>query len=168
MRLVISGSSASGVTSRGVTPVPPVTTTTSTAGSSIQARSWLRIASRLSLTSARATTSWPASRKRSIAVCPERSSSSVRVSDTVRTASLTAMNSLEELDDKVDQPPLHVDLALDRLTAEERLHLLVGLGRRDDVGVAGVGGDLDGAAHLAADLDRDCDRVALELLLVVL
>ena len=46
MRFSNSGSSASGVTSRPVKPVPPVVMTTSTSGSAIQRRTWRRIASR--------------------------------------------------------------------------------------------------------------------------
>ena len=53
-------SSASGVTSRPVTPVPPVVITTSTRGSSIHWRSRATIRSSSSGTSARSASSWPA------------------------------------------------------------------------------------------------------------
>jgi hypothetical protein len=53
--LLISGASASGVTSRGVTPVPPVQITTSTPGSAIHCASCARITSSPSLTIVRAT-----------------------------------------------------------------------------------------------------------------
>ncbi len=84
--LVRDRARASGVTSRPVTPVPPVVITTSTAGSAIHWRSWAAIASRSSRTMARAASSWPAAAMRSASVSPERSSAAVRVSETVSTA----------------------------------------------------------------------------------
>ncbi len=83
-------SSASGVTSRPVTPVPPVLITTSTAGSSIQAWSFAAIRSASSVTSARAASWWPAPVRRSTSRSPERSSAGVRLSETVSTAILSA------------------------------------------------------------------------------
>jgi hypothetical protein len=50
---------ASGVTSRPVSPVPPVESTTSTSGSAIQARKRPAMASAESSTISRATTLWP-------------------------------------------------------------------------------------------------------------
>ena len=60
MRFSNSGSSASGVTSRPVKPVPPVVMTTSIAGSAIQALACARIFSTSSVTIARAATACPA------------------------------------------------------------------------------------------------------------
>ncbi len=56
MRFSNSGSTASGVTSRPVKPVPPVEMITSMAGSAIQALTWARIFSTSSVTIARAAT----------------------------------------------------------------------------------------------------------------
>src|SRR3954447_6200972 len=83
---------ASGVTSRPVTPVPPVEITTSMAGSSIQVMSWAVIDGMSSLTMARAAKRWPSAVSRSTSVLPDLSSASIRVSETVRTAILTARN----------------------------------------------------------------------------
>ena len=54
------GLTASGVTSRGAKPVPPVERITSTPSSSTQARTWARIASTSSRTIALPASSWPA------------------------------------------------------------------------------------------------------------
>ena len=59
MRFSNSGSTASGVTSRPVKPVPPVVITTSIAGSAIQARICARISSTSSVTIARPATRVP-------------------------------------------------------------------------------------------------------------
>src|SRR5262245_23730120 len=91
--LVTSGASASGVTSRGVTPVPPVAIPTSTPGSAIHCASCARITISESLTIARAAMRCPTSRRRSAISWPDLSSASVRVSEMVRTATLTGMNS---------------------------------------------------------------------------
>src|ERR1043165_1809175 len=92
MRFSNKGSSASGVTSRPVKPVPPVVMTTSIAGSAIQAFTWARIFSTSSVTIVRAATAWPARSMRSTSVAPDLSSASARVSDTVSTAIFKGMN----------------------------------------------------------------------------
>ena len=91
MRFSNSGSSASGVTSRPVKPVPPVEITTSIAASAIHALTCARIFSTSSVTIARAATAWPAFAMRSASVAPDLSSSSERVSETVRTAIFSGM-----------------------------------------------------------------------------
>src|SRR5579859_281582 len=89
-----TASKASGVTSRPVTPVPPVETTTSIAGSAIQRRSWASIAVRSSRRISRAATWWPSRRISSASVSPDLSLEAVLVSETVRTAILTGRNGL--------------------------------------------------------------------------
>src|SRR5471030_2587448 len=79
-------SKASGVTSRPVTPVPPVEITTSTVGSAIHSRSLVTIARTSSLTIARPASRWPSRWISSASALPDLSSASVRVSETVRTA----------------------------------------------------------------------------------
>ena len=64
---------SSGVTSRPVTPVPPVEITTSIAGSAIHALSCAMISSFSSRTMRRAAIRWPAVVARSARVLPERS-----------------------------------------------------------------------------------------------
>ncbi len=81
-----SGLTASGVTSRGAKPVPPVEITTSTSGSSIQVWSWRRMSSISSLTMAWAASPWPCSVSRLIKNGPDLSVSSSRVSEMVSTA----------------------------------------------------------------------------------
>ncbi len=85
------GSSASGVTSRPVKPVPPVVITTSIAGSAIQAaRRELRIASTSSRTMARSASSMPGlgdAIGQGVARLVDRQN---RVSDTVKTAIFSA------------------------------------------------------------------------------
>src|SRR6185437_15651477 len=83
---------ASGVTSRPVTPVPPVEITTSISGSAIQALSWATIAAWSSRTIFLAATLWPSRTIMSARLRPDLSSASVRVSETVRTAILTGRN----------------------------------------------------------------------------
>src|SRR6185295_5808110 len=92
MRFSNSGSSASGVTSRPVKPVPPVVMMTSIAGSPIQALTCARIFSTSSVTIARCATVWPAFSMRSASVAPDLSSASARVSETVSTAIFSGMN----------------------------------------------------------------------------
>src|SRR3954453_24080460 len=60
------------------------------AGSSIQVMSWAVIDGMSSLTMARAAKRWPSAVSRSTSVLPDLSSASTRVSETVRTAMLTA------------------------------------------------------------------------------
>lgn len=91
MRFSNSGSSASGVTSRPVKPVPPVVITTSTPGSRSHASTRSRIAGISSGTMDRAARLCPASVRRWVRVSPERSSSGRRVSETVRTAMFRGM-----------------------------------------------------------------------------
>src|SRR6185437_7685486 len=83
---------ASGVTSRPVTPVPPVEITTSISGSAIQALSWATIAAWSSRTIFLAATLWPSRTIMSARLRPDLSSASVRVSETVRTAMFTGRN----------------------------------------------------------------------------
>ena len=92
MRFSNSGSTASGVTSRPVKPVPPVVMTTSIAGSAIHVFTCARIFSTSSVTMARSASVWPAFSMRSASVAPDLSSASSRVSDTVSTAILSGMN----------------------------------------------------------------------------
>src|SRR6266581_1502133 len=95
MRFSNSGSTASGVTSRPVNPVPPVVMTTSTAGSAIQRCTCARIASISSRTMRRSATTWPADRMRSTRVAPDLSSFSSRVSETVSTAIFSGTNGFD-------------------------------------------------------------------------
>ncbi|MGY4425849.1 hypothetical protein ACVWY2_008298 [Bradyrhizobium sp. JR6.1] len=95
IRFSNSGSTASGVTSRPVKPVPPVVMTASTPGSAIQRRITARIASTSSVTISRAASLWPAAVRRSTNVVPDLSSASVRVSEIVSTAMLSGMNVLD-------------------------------------------------------------------------
>ena len=74
MRFSNSGSTASGVTSRPVKPVPPVEMMTSIALSAIQVRICSRIFSTSSVTMARPATAWPAFSIRSASVAPDLSS----------------------------------------------------------------------------------------------
>src|SRR3569623_1195063 len=92
MALAWTRSSASGVTSRPVTPVPPVEITQSTSGSSIQACSAATIVSASSRRILRSARIWPALAKRATSVSPERSSASVRVAEPRRTAMRTGRN----------------------------------------------------------------------------
>jgi hypothetical protein len=89
-----SGSTASGVTSRPVKPVPPVVTITSTAGVSIHSFTRARMASTSSRTMVRSNTMWPAALMRSDSVAPDLSSAISRVSETVSTANLSGTNGL--------------------------------------------------------------------------
>ena len=98
MRFSNSGSTASGVTSRPVKPVPPVVMTTSIDGSAIQAFTRARIFSTSSVTMARSATAWPAFSMRSASVAPDLSSASARVSDTVSTAIFSGTNCLRLVD----------------------------------------------------------------------
>src|SRR5690242_2203425 len=92
MRFSNKGSSASGVTSRPVKPVPPVVMTTSTTGSSIHAFTRARIAFTSSGTIARSASACPAASIRPTRVAPDLSSPSARVSDTVSTAIFNGTN----------------------------------------------------------------------------
>src|SRR5712691_5029593 len=92
MRFSNSGSTASGVTSRPVNPVPPVVMTTSIAGSAIQRCTCSRIACVSSRTMPRSANVWPADRMRSVRVAPDLSSASSRVSETVSTANFSGTN----------------------------------------------------------------------------
>src|SRR4051812_16753934 len=94
MRFSNRGSTASGVTSRPVKPVPPVVMMASTPASAIQRRITARIASTSSVTISRAASLWPADVSRSASVAPDLSSASARVSDIVSTAMLSGMNCL--------------------------------------------------------------------------
>src|SRR5580700_6875564 len=89
-----SGSTASGVTSRPVKPVPPVVMITSITGSAIQPLMRARIASMSSATIERSATTWPAPRMRCTRSAPDLSSLIERVSETVSTAILSGMNFL--------------------------------------------------------------------------
>ncbi len=80
------GLTASGVTSRGAKPVPPVVITTSISGSSTQAWICLRMSSTSSFTMAWPAKVWPASVRRCTSKGPDLSVSSSRVSETVSTA----------------------------------------------------------------------------------
>ena len=86
MRFSNSGSTASGVTSRPVKPVPPVVMITSIPGSAIQARTRAWMLSLSSGTISRPATRCPAAVTRSERVIPDLSSAGVRVSETVSTA----------------------------------------------------------------------------------
>src|SRR6266481_546501 len=92
IRFSNSGSTASGVTSRPVKPVPPVVRMTSTPGSAIHRLTALRIASTSSVTISRAASLWPAAVRRSDSVVPDLSSTSARVSEIVNTAMLRDTN----------------------------------------------------------------------------
>ena len=94
MRFSNSGSRASGVTSRPVKPVPPVVIITSTPVLEIHSRTLPAIAETSSVTMARSARTCPALVRRSTSVSPERSSASLRVSDTVSTAMLRGMKLL--------------------------------------------------------------------------
>src|SRR5215510_1242318 len=94
MRFSNNGSTASGVTSRPVKPVPPVVMTTSTAGVSIHSFTRARIASTSSRTIVRSNTIWPAALMRSESVAPDLSSARSRVSEMVSTANLSGTNGL--------------------------------------------------------------------------
>src|SRR3954470_11149621 len=85
-------SKASGVTSRPVTPVPPVEITTSISGSAIQVLSWATIAGCSSLTMVRALSACPSRAMRSTSAWPEVSFAAVRESETVITAIWTGLN----------------------------------------------------------------------------
>src|SRR3989344_9208825 len=91
MSLPSSMCSASGVTSRPVTPVPPVVITTSTAGSSIQLCRRETISDFSSLMIARSARMWPAPPSRTTSVSPDRSSAALRLSEMVRTAMRTGL-----------------------------------------------------------------------------
>src|SRR6201986_1441337 len=91
MRFSNNGSTASGVTSRPVKPVPPVVMTASTPSSAIHFRITARIASTSSGTTSRAASWWPAAVSRSASVVPDLSSASERVSEIVSTAMLSGM-----------------------------------------------------------------------------
>ena len=82
----IKGLTASGVTSRGAKPVPPVEMIRSTSGSATQAFTCAWMASTLSVTIALPASSCPAACSRSARKAPDLSVSSVRVSETVSTA----------------------------------------------------------------------------------
>src|SRR3984957_16349508 len=92
MRFSSTRSNASGVTSRPVTPVPPLVITTSICGSAIQVRSCRSIAPASSFSIARAASRCPALVIRSTSASPDVSFAGVRVSETVSTAMLTGMN----------------------------------------------------------------------------
>jgi len=95
IRFSNSGSTASGVTSRPVKPVPPVVMTTSTLESAIHLLMTVRIASTSSATISRAASLWPAATIRSDSVVPDLSSASERVSEIVNTAILSGTNCLD-------------------------------------------------------------------------
>src|SRR5271169_3094204 len=86
MRFSNNGSTASGVSSLPVKPVPPVVITTSIFLSLIHAFTLARIALMSSFTSARAARLWPAPSMRSCNSAPDLSSARSRVSETVSTA----------------------------------------------------------------------------------
>src|SRR3546814_468313 len=85
----ITRRNASGVTSRPVTPVPPVVMMQSTSGSAISPFRAATMLSPSSVTMARLATLWPSRVIISTRRSPERSSARVRVSEMVRTAMLT-------------------------------------------------------------------------------
>src|SRR5690606_10859963 len=84
-----TGVSASGVTSRGAIPVPPVRNTAPTSSRITASSSACWIASMSSGTSARPTTGWPASVSSATSRSPPASSARVRVSLTVITTECT-------------------------------------------------------------------------------
>src|SRR5439155_15693054 len=87
-----NGSTASGVTSRPVKPVPPVVMTASMPGSAIHFLTTAQMASTSSVTISRAASLWPAAVSRSASVVPDLSSASERVSEIVSTAMLSGTN----------------------------------------------------------------------------
>ncbi|OGH57301.1 MAG: hypothetical protein A3I06_04270 [Candidatus Lindowbacteria bacterium RIFCSPLOWO2_02_FULL_62_12] len=93
MCFVKSGRTASGVTSRPVTPVPPVTIAKSTRGSLAHPRTIRRMAACSSLHILRSATVCPAAVSRSQISAPDLSESKSRVSLTARTATRTGTNS---------------------------------------------------------------------------
>src|SRR3984957_4609126 len=87
-----SSRSASGVTSRPVSPVPPVLMITSTPGSSIHCRACRWMPATSSRTSALARSSCPAARMRSASKSPDVSLLASRESEMVSTAMPNAVN----------------------------------------------------------------------------
>ena len=81
MRFSNSGSTASGVTSRPVKPVPPVVMITSIGSRLDPGLTRARIASTSSGTMSRSATVWPAAAMRSASVAPDLSSARSRVSE---------------------------------------------------------------------------------------
>src|SRR3984893_8525086 len=86
MRFSNKGSTASGVTSRPVKPVPPVVITTSIFLSLIHAFTWARMVLMSSFANARAAHWWPAPSMRCCRSAPDLSEAGSRVSETVSTA----------------------------------------------------------------------------------
>src|SRR6478736_198429 len=62
-------------------------------------------------------------------------------------------------DHEVHDPPAHVDRALHGLAVEMPADVLVGACDVDHLALAGFGGNLDLAAHLAVHLHRNLDHV---------
>src|SRR6516165_4180075 len=104
MRFSNKGSTASGVTTRPVKPVPPGVMTTSTLASAIHFLTTARIASMSSVTISRTASLWPAAVRRSASVAPDLSSARMRVSEIVNTAMLSGMKFLDSSIDAMTAP----------------------------------------------------------------
>src|SRR5579871_966741 len=124
MRFSNNGSSASGVTSRPVKPVPPVVMTTSMPVSAIHFRTTPRIASTSSVTISREASLWPAAVRRSTSVPPDLSSAAERVSEIVSTAMLSGM---ELLDSSIDAMMIPLQrIRAERIAGLDRALLIAG------------------------------------------